>query len=880
MERRHIEESLPIKQIGHNSKKEDGIKKGHIRSIHKWWARRPLSASRATVFASLIEYIPKNNLNEFIDKLSQIENLDNQIVIKNAREKILKYNNGKSPKILDPFAGGGSIPLESLRLGCNTHALDYNPVAILIQFCSLVYPNSFTAKDGIMSGLPFEIEKWGDWVLSKAKIELDGIYPQPKNSNLVGYLWTRIITCENPKCKADIPLFKTFWISQKKGIMFKPIRDNKKIVLKIIDSNHEKIPENFDPKEGNIAKSVRCFSCPTTIDNKTVRKLYQESKFTEKIAIKFLSDINGRNKKYEIADENDQITYDACKELLENKIKKLKKEWTIEPIPFEETPKAKGRGAERAFSLRNYGQNTWGDVFNIRQKLVLLTFTEQIQNAYKQMILEGYDEDSAKIITTYLGLNLSNLARIQSVLTRYRSDTGSFEKVFSQSAIEMIHDYGEVNSFRGKSEWSKGILSISRSVTHCLKINNKMIKVSIGSATKLPYEDGYFDAVITDPPYYDNVPYSYFSDFFYVWLKRSIGFLYPELFSTPLTPKTDEIVVYSDREGGFKGGEIFFENMLQKSFKEIYRVLKLEGIAIIVYAHKSTDGWEKLIHSILNSGLVVTAAWPIRTELKGRRRSIKAASLASSIYMVARKWKKEEIGFYRNVKKELKQYLNKKLEQYWKEEIIGADFFISSIGSAIEVFGKYEKVIDDNDKPISVSKLLEDTREIVTNYAINKVIKGEFSDNISQMTRFYILWRWAYGEAKVPFDSALKMAQSVGMDLEHEWNKGFIVKEKEFIRVLGPDERNDDLNDPQDLIDILHKMLQIWTTGKINDVDKFLEEKGYKNSEVFKRVAQAISESLPLESTEKKWLDGFLTGFKSDDSQSGTQSKLTFEEGK
>mgnify|MGYP006438074837 FL=1 len=142
------------------------------------------------------------------------------------------------------------------------------------------------------------------------------------------------------------------------------------------------------------------------------------------------------------------------------------------------------------------------------------------------------------------------------------------------------------------------------------------------------------------------------------------------------------------------------------------------------------------------------------------------------------------------------------------------------------------------------------------------------------MTRFYILWRWAYGEAKVPFDSALKMAQSVGMDLEHEWNKGFIVKEKEFIRVLGPDERNDDLNDPQDLIDILHKTLQIWKKGKINEVDKFLEQNGYKNSEVFKRVAQAISESLPLESTEKKWLDGFLTGFKSDDSQSGTQSKL------
>ncbi|MCH7560424.1 MAG: DUF1156 domain-containing protein, partial [Thaumarchaeota archaeon] len=609
--------------------------------------------------------------------------------------------------------------------------------------------------------------------------------------------------------------------------------------------------------------------------NKTNRKLYQESKFTEKIAITFLTDSKGRNKTYEISNEKDQRVYNKCKIQLENKIKQLEKEWAIEPIPFEETPKGKGRGAERAFSLRNYGQNTWGDVFNTRQKLVLLTFAEQIRKAHQQMISEGYDQNSAKIISTYLGLNLSNLARIQSVLTRYRSDTGSFEKVFSQSAIEMIHDYGEVNPFRGKSEWSKGIVAISRSVSNCSKINNKMIKVSIGTATDLPYNDDYFDAVFTYPPYYDNVPYSYFSDFFYVWLKRSIGFLHPELFSTPLTPKANEIVVYSDVEGGFEGGKIFFEKMLQKSFQEIYRVLKPDGIAIIVYAHKSTEGWEKLIHSLLESGLVVTAAWPIRTELKGRRRSIKAASLASSIYMVTRKWKKEPIGFYHDVKKELKQYLNKKLDQLWREEIIGADFFISAIGSAIEVFGKYEKVVDDEDNEVPIIKLLNDTRKIVTDYAINKVIKGEFSEEISQMTRFYILWRWAYGEAKVPFDNALRMAQSTGIDIEREWNKGFIIKEKEFIRVLGPDERTEkNIKESHDLIDSLHKTLLLWRKGNKETVDKFLEEKGLKNSEMFKRVAQAISESLPIESTEKKWIDGFLTGFRADDSQSGVQSKL------
>ena len=243
--------------------------------------------------------------------------------------------------------------------------------------------------------------------------------------------------------------------------------------------------------------------------------------------------------------------------------------------------------------------------------------------------------------------------------------------------------------------------------------------------------------------------------------------------------------------------------------------------------------------------------------------------------MVARKWKKEPIGFYRDVKKELKQYLNKKLEQYWKEKIIGADFFISAIGSAIEIFGKYEKIVDDKDEIISIEKLLNDTREIVTNYAINKVIKGEFSEEISHMARFYILWRWAYGEAKVPFNDALKMAQSVGIDIEHEWNKGFIVKDKEIIRVLGPDERDQKkIEESHDLIDILHNALLLWKKENRETVDKFLEEEGFKNSEVLKRVAQAISESLSIESAERKLLDGFLTGFKSEDSQGTNQSKL------
>ena len=305
--------------------------------------------------------------------------------------------------------------------------------------------------------------------------------------------------------------------------------------------------------------------------------------------------------------------------------------------------------------------------------------------------------------------------------------------------------------------------------------------------------------------------------------------------------------------------------MLERSFTEMHRVLKPDGISVIVYAHKSTEGWEAMIESLLRSGLVVTAAWPLHTEMKARLRSKKSAALLSSIYMVCRKLDREPVGFYRDVKRDLKKYLDRKLDQLWGEGISGADFFISSIGSAIEVYGRYGRVMDDKDNDVSVRVLLEDTRVMVTNYAIDKVIRGEFAGKISHMTRFYILWRWAHGEAKAPFDEAHKLAQSVGINLSQEFGSGFIRKEKEYVRVVGPDERSprDKLEESSELIDVLHHALKLWREQKTGEASRFLSEKGYGHSEVLRRVAQAISESLPDSggSKEKDWIDGMFTGF-------------------
>ncbi|MCX7635419.1 MAG: hypothetical protein N2Z74_06700, partial [Syntrophales bacterium] len=433
--------------------------------------------------------------------------------------------------------------------------------------------------------------------------------------------------------------------------------------------------------------------------------------------------------------------------------------------------------------------------------------------------------------------------------------------VFGRQALPMVWDFGEtVPIATSAGNWNEHLGRVLDSIALTINSGNPAT-VARGSATALPWPDAAFDAVVTDPPYYDNVPYSYLSDFFYVWLKRTIGDLYPELFSTPLTPKKNEIVAYAHGEGGFEEGKRYFEEMLKKSFQDIHRVLKPGGIAVIVYAHKSTEGWETLINSLLDSGLVVTGAWPLHTEMQARLNASGTASLASSIYLVARKWEREKTGFYQEVKQTLEEHLHAKLERLWQEGIGGADFFIAAIGSAIEIFGKYEKVMDYQGEVVRADRLLEDVRKIVTDYAVRQILHDGVAGEISDLTRFYLLYRWSYRNAKVHFDEARKLAASCGIDLAREWNRGCIKKEKEFIKVLGPEERSvSELKGSEELIDVLHLALKLWEQGKREEMLKLLSESGFGKSETFFRVGQAISETLPKENKEKKLLDGFLAG--------------------
>jgi adenine-specific DNA methylase len=482
MKKSFIEVSFPVKEVSEISAKEKNIRHGHISTLHIWWARRPLASSRATSYTALIP-APENDLEwdkkrQFIIELSKWENSLNSMLIEKARKDILNANDGKPLRVLDPFAGGGSIPLECLRLGLETYASDYNPVAVLILKCTLEYPQKYgkpgeiekdfevvgekgKKKEKVQNVLLEDVKKWGNWVLESAKKEIGKFYPNDEDGSIpVGYIWAKTIPCQNPSCGAEIPLMRQFWLAKKenKKIALKPYIKNGRVEFEIVGQD-KPFPKDFEPEKGTISRAIaHCLVCGSTVDDKTVRKLFQEGKAGQRMVAVVLHNPKKQGKFYRLATEKDLEIFREAERYLEEKRAKLMDEWGIDPLPDEPTPEGKGRGAERAFSVRNYALYTWGDLFNSRQKLALITFVEKARFAYKKMIEEGYDKEYAKAVVSYLGFIPSRMADTNSTLCHW---DGTWEKIsttFARQALPMNWDYIETNVFSDKGYSYSNIL--------------------------------------------------------------------------------------------------------------------------------------------------------------------------------------------------------------------------------------------------------------------------------------------------------------------------------------------------------------------------------------------------------------------------------------
>jgi adenine-specific DNA methylase len=564
---------------------------------------------------------------------------------------------------------------------------------------------------------------------------------------------------------------------------------------------------------------------------------------------------NRPGKTYRLATEHDLEAYRAAEQALEEKRQKLWEEWGMDPVPDEPLPPLETLG----FRVQRYGLTRWGDLFNSRQKLALITFAEKVRQAHAQMLSQGADPDFAKAVVTYLALAISRLADRNSVLCRVIPQTEAIGFTFTRQALPMLWDYIEMNPLTHPSGWFALLEDSISNIAHLTRIPpvEDLPQVKQGSATELPYPDNFFDAVVTDPPYYDNVPYADLSDFFYVWLKMVVGDLYPDLFATPLTPKSQEMVADASKAGGMEEARRRFEEMLTQSFREIHRVLKPNGIAVIVFAHKTTAAWETIIKALLDAGLYMTASWPIHTEMEARLRAQESAALASSIYMVCRKRTTEEIGDFGEVQEEIRRKLAEKLPEFWRMGIHGADFFMSAIGPAVEAFGKYAKVVKLSGEAVSVQELLDFARRVTAEFAVRQILENGHLGAVDPETQFYLLWRWSYGQQNLEFDEARKLAQARGVDLELLSRKGLVRIQRGITRLFPPQDRERWPERPQTMIDALQRAAVLWRRGQEKELDELLENT-YGHLEAFWQVAQAIAETLPEGNEERRLLHGLL----------------------
>jgi putative DNA methylase len=908
VKKKYIEWDLPLAEISEASAKEKNIRHGHPSTLHIWWARRPLASSRATNFASLID-LPDNDFER--DEIRKIicnildwkEIISQDKCIYKAMEYIKKNWQNKSPKILDPFSGGGSIPLEASRLGCDIYCCDYNPIAILIEKATLEWPKKFNKKihdpnnrksiDGSdlkINMLEYFVDKWYKIILEQVRDEMKDFYPIDSDGSIpVGYIWARTIPCQNPNCGVEIPLVGQFWLSNKKNkkIAYKPKYDvkNNRIEFDILKDGFI----NFNPSEGTVIKgTVKCPACLQSFKSPDLRRLSLDGKMGERIIALVLNNPKERGRKYRLANQNDYQVYKNSEDFLNHKIQNWS--WMDNPIPDEKirTPNNKiVTNSNGPFFVHLqpviYGISTFGDLFNSRQKLSIITIIEKIKMNYDKIIedcslldLTEFDIDSkefANAIISYLCMGLSKVADRNNLFATYQPSIEGFVNTFGRSALRMNWEHPEIvpiyntTGYKTAMEW---IIEIIGNLS--IGNNNSNIDIRKASADDIPFQNEYFDAVFTDPPYYDNVPYADLSDFFYVWIKRCIGDYFPELFNTPLTPKVKECIEnesllrrsYSIKEEDFPSLSIKqktdFNNLLSDSFKEIYRVLKMDGIATIVYAHKTTAAWEAMLDSLLNAGLVVTASWPLHTETKSRLRAASSAALASSIYMVCRKIERLKVGFYSEIKPQIREMIEKKLQKYWNEGIAGGDFFISAIGPGMEIFSRYESVEKLSGQNVTTAELLDFIRSVSTDFIVNKLLKNTSVTKIDNESEFYLAYRWTYQDNTVEYDDARKLASASGVNLEKLWESdGFVSKSGSNISVLGPKQRNK-IDKKSNMVDVMHKSVLLWEKGDRNKLSKLLAETGFGKDPAFKQFCQAIAESLLNGNKEKQLLEGFLIG--------------------
>ncbi|MCI9350230.1 MAG: DUF1156 domain-containing protein [Oscillibacter sp.] len=792
-----IEVALPLEAINKESAREKSIRHGHPSTLHLWWARRPLAAARAVIWSSLVddpsshpEQFPteeeqtaeRERLFRILEKLVVWENSNNPEVLDEARAEIMKSTNGNPPALLDPFAGGGAIPLEAQRLGLEAHAHDLNPVAVMINKAMIEIPPKFAGQPPVhpdatvleggwrgAAGLAEDVRYYGEWMKQEAFRRIGHLYPkvkdgQGKERTVIAWIWARTVKCPNPACGCEMPLVRSFTLSKKRGksAWIEPVYKDGELSFVVHNEGIAKL-------EGTVSrKGGVCACCGTPVEFPYIRAEGRAGHMGTRLSAVVAE---GENSRIYIKPDKEQI--------LAAQVDKP-----------EDYPTAQLPNNPRDFKTPNYGMTDFSDLFTNRQLTALTTFSGLVAEAQAQVVADGGSEEYGQAVGVYLAFVVDKLTDYHSSICSWNPPRDGIRNTFGRQAIPMVWDYAEGNPFSGSSG--------------CF---GNMLEWIIKCVAELPAnqqgEVSQFDAqsdcglrnimVSTDPPYYDNIGYADLSDYFYVWMRQSLRTTYPELFRTMLVPKAEELIATPYRfDGSMEQARAFFEDGMLQTCKQINKYAQDDVPVTIYYAYKQSEtnddqtassGWETMLSAIIQAGFSITGTWPMNTERSGRTIGVGTNALASSIVLVCRKRPIDapmctRRDFINTLKRELKPALQK----LQASNIAPVDLAQSAIGPGMGVYSRYSKVLEADGTPMSVRSALQIINQELDLYF------NEQDGELDKESRFCVELYTQCAFNDIKFGEADVLARAKNTSVDKLRSDGVLYSEKGVVHLLTREE--------------------------------------------------------------------------------------------
>lgn len=880
MKRKLIEVAMPLEAVNAASKREKSIRHGHPSTLHLWWARRPLAACRAVLFAQLVDdpsshpdrfptpdaiESERKRLFEIIEELVQWENSTNDEVLERARAEIRRSCGESLPPIHDPFSGGGSIPLEAQRLGLPSFGSDLNPVAVMIGKAMIEIPSKF--KDSVPThtsvkerqfyrnseGVAEDVRQYGEWIRERAFEKLGHFYPDvelpQKNGGGTGpaiaWIWARTVPSPDPAfSNAHVPLISSFVLSSKKGkeVRVEPVVDkySKTISYRIVQGGSKADLEvaSLGTTAGK-RQAFRCIMSGTAITYDHIREAGNAGKLGQSL-IAIVTEGKVGRLFVEPTDVHIQAALSAQPE-------------SRSQVRLPNNP--------RDFKTPNYGLGTFGDLFTDRQTLALNELSglvEEVRAVIETNALAaGMADDRtplrsggtgafayAEAISVYLAFGVSRLADISNAFCVWSSSANQAVHLFGRQAIPMVWSFAETGLFSDMAG------DLRTSLNSIVKVLLRLSPAAEGIETQSDAQSGNYapgTVICTDPPYYDNIGYAELSDFFYSWLSPILKSVYPDIFSVLATPKYDELVASPYRHGGKEAAEKFFLEGMTNAIRRMAEQTSDEYPATIFYAFKqsevaeggvSSTGWATFLSAVIEAGYSIVGTWPVRTE-RDTGLKVDMNVLASSVVLVCRKKNiSAEVVTRAEFIRALKRELPPAIAELQAANITPADMPQSAIGPGMGVFSRYKAVVESDDSPMTVKAALQLINRELDEYLGG--IQGEFDPD----TRFAITWFEQHGMAKGDYGTADSLARARGISVESVKHAGIIESAGGKVRILARDELDDDWDPKSDnhltVWECLHHLIRIHEVDGISERSAMLLKKVDAHAEAVKDLAYCL----------------------------------------